>query len=57
MSDTLKEPDRRKKGRAEKPVSLAGSPLKDVLTALLKTPKPRVNNSGKKMTEVEKSDR
>ena len=40
MSDKQKDPKSDKKSPAEKPVSLFGAKLEDMLEALLKTPKP-----------------
>lgn len=40
MADDPQTPDKKKKSNAEKPVSLAGASFKDVVAALLKTPKP-----------------
>lgn len=40
MSDNTKKPNK-KQSNAEKPVSLAGASFKEVLAALLKTPKPK----------------
>ena len=36
-----KNTEKKKKANAEKPISLFGAPFKDVLGALLKTPKPK----------------
>ena len=50
MSDNPKKPDEKKQSNAEKPVSLAGATFKEVLAALLKTPKPEKrehDNDGK----------
>ncbi len=46
MSDKISKKDSEKTTN-EKPVSLAGAPFKDVLGALLKTPKPKENDSNK----------
>lgn len=47
---------KKKKSNAEKPVSLAGATFKEVLAALLKTPKPKETIHGKEKKAEEKKD-